>query len=229
MINVSLNWIFSFKILKPPSPDLTLGDVNMTHYFLLCAKIKSKVWHPHKLLRVILQRKKHMHLVSHNTLDSCMLCTQSEHCFVLPATEADSPQHWVWSWLWLRKYPCLRLSVVEVSFWPRLTTAIQCHLTTHWQKHKSCGVIKSREKVGKRYRHFSAFERSLLCSPRLNLVYQNYRKTYFNDLLWQSWIFSNHYSIFSVTRSFKNHSDILIVFYNCILFYYYHSWNSCAV
>ncbi len=161
MIKVSLNSKFPFKILKPPSPDLNLGDVNTTHYFLLCAKIKSKVWHPHKLLRVILQRKKHMYLVSHNTLDSCMLCTQSERCFVLPATEADSPQHWVWSCLWLRKYPCLRLSVVEVSFWPRLTTAIQCHLTTHWQKHKSCGVIKSREKVGKRYRHFSAFERSL--------------------------------------------------------------------
>lgn len=57
MIKVSLNCIFPFKILKPPSPDLTLGDVNMTHCSLLCAKIKSKGTYM-KLLRVILQRKK---------------------------------------------------------------------------------------------------------------------------------------------------------------------------
>lgn len=38
-------------------------------------------------------------------MGSCMLCTQSERCFVLPATEADSPQHWVSSCPWLRKCP----------------------------------------------------------------------------------------------------------------------------
>ncbi len=54
---------------------------------------------------------------------------------------------------------------------------------------------------------------SLLCSPMLHLFYQNI-VTYCSQIViysvWQSWIFICHYSSFSVTWSFRNHSNMMI-------------------
>lgn len=120
----------------------------MTHSSLLCAKAESKVCQRHKTPEShFMEERKHRHLVYHNTMGSRMLYTQSECCFVPPVNEADSTGSGVvFGW---ESAHCLRLSMVEVSFWPRLTTAIQCHLTKHGQKHKSCVVIKGSKRSKK--------------------------------------------------------------------------------